>query len=260
MKQLFAPISVVFPALNEENNIANCFNALLNQSVKPKQIIFINHNSSDDTLKIANTFVPLFKKHNINIIIKTEKKDGIANARNAGFNLATEKIIASTDSDCIPQKDWIKNIDLYFKKNDVVACAGKVIYYDADPLLKEATKNGSFNFFYKFLLIINGFHPMTTANCAILKSAFEAVGGFDHKIVSIDGLDDVDLASRLAFIGKVQYNKDMIVESSFRRYVGFEKALSSTFKRAWALIKIKKNFSNKKLKLIYESIFFEQKK
>lgn len=242
MKQKFAAISVVFPALNEEQNIANCLTALLNQTIKPKQIIFVNHNSTDNTLAIATTFRPQFKTANIEFIIITETKKGIANARNAGFNRATQPIIASTDSDCIPKENWIQSIDEYFKKNDVVACAGKTIHYDAIPLWKEITKNGYYNVIYKFLYLCIGFHPMTTGNCAILKSAFETAGKFDHTIVSIDGLDDIDLAARLSLVGAVKYNKHMIVESSFRRYSEFKKALRSTYRRFWALVAIKRKF------------------
>lgn len=255
MSQKFANISVVFPALNEEKNIANCLNALLNQKTKPKQIIFVNHNSTDKTLEIANTYKPIFKQQNIEYIVHTEKKKGIANARNSGFALATQPIIASTDSDCIPQKNWIESIATYFKKNDVVACAGKIVHYDADPLWKEMTKNGSYNVLYKFLYLINGFHPMTTANCAVLKSAFETVGRFDHQIISIDGLDDIDLAARLSFVGKVKYNKNMVVESSFRRYNGFSKAIGSTYRRFLALLRVKRKFRKKQLDVLYENLF-----
>ncbi len=260
MLQKFAPISIVFPALNEEKNIANCLNAILSQTVKPKQVIFVNHNSTDDTLKIATSYKPAFKQQGIDFNILTETKKGIANARNAGFNLATQPIVASTDSDCMPQKNWIKSIDTYFKKNDVVACAGKIIHYDADPLWKEVTKNGAYNILYKFLYLINGFHPMTTANCAVLKSAFEKVGRFDHQIISIDGLDDIDLAARLSFVGKVQYNKNMVVEGSFRRYNGFKKAIGSTYRRFLALLRVKRKFRKKQLDLLYEAIFTNEKK
>ncbi len=260
MIQKFAPISVVFPALNEENNIANCLNAILNQSVKPKQVVFVNHNSTDDTLKIANSYKPIFKQQNIDFVVYTETKKGIANARNAGFNLATQPIVASTDSDCMPQKNWIKAINMYFKKNDVVACAGKIIHYDADPLWKEVTKNGAYGILYKFLYLMNGFLPMSTANCAMLKSAFEKVGRFDHQIISIDGLDDIDLAARLSFVGKVQYNKNMVVESSIRRYVGFKKAVGSLYRRFLALLRVKRKFRKKQLDLLYSALFPVEKK
>jgi glycosyltransferase involved in cell wall biosynthesis len=254
MPQKFANISVVFPALNEEDKIANCLSALVNQKTKPKQIIFVNHNSTDNTLKISQTFKPVFEQQKVEYIIITEKEKGIANARNAGFSLATQPIIASTDSDCMARENWIESIDNFFKKNkDVVACAGKIVHYDADPLWKKITESGFYYFAYKFLQLVSGFHPMTTANCAVKKSAFEKVGKFDRQIIDIDGLDDIDLAARLSFVGKVKYNNSMVVESSFRRWNSVPKAIGSTWRRFLALVRVKKKFSQLQFNEFYKS-------
>ena len=61
MPKRFAKISVVFPALNEEKNIANCLSALLKQTVFPNEVIFVDHNSIDNTLEIAKSFVNKYK-------------------------------------------------------------------------------------------------------------------------------------------------------------------------------------------------------
>lgn len=254
MTQKFAPVSVVFPGLNEETTIANCLTALLNQTVKPKQVIFVNHNSTDNTKAIAETFKPNFKKQGVEFLIITETKKGIANARNAGFSKASQPIIASTDSDCMPDKNWVKEIQKFFEKNPrAVACAGKVVHYDAAKLWKEITRTGYYGVFYKFLHFVNGFHPLTTANCAVRKSAFKQVGGFDKHIISIDGLDDLDLAARLSFAGKIKYDKTVVVESSFRRYTNFKKAVTSLYHRNKAMTKIKIKFRKKQLSSLYKS-------
>lgn len=255
MPKKFANISVVFPGLNEEKNIANCLNALLKQTIYPKQIIFVNHNSTDKTLKIANSFKPKFKKQKIDYIVITETKKGIANARNAGFDLTNQPIIASTDADCIPRKNWIAIIQEFFNKNEAVACAGRTIHYDAGDVGKVISETGSYNFMYKLMYLINGFHPMATGNCAVLKSAFKEVGGFDKNITSIHDLDDVELASKLSFVGTVKYDHEMVVETSFRTYNTFEKAFKNTIYRYIAMVKIKQKFRKRRYKKIYNTFF-----
>lgn len=244
MSQKFAPISVVFPALNEEKNIGHCLDALLNQTVRPKQVIVVNHNSTDTTEKIAQSYELKFKKQNIEYIILTETKKGIANARNLGFNTATQQIIASTDPDCIQEKDWIQSIDTFFQRNNVVACAGKLVYHDSPKIVEIAANNGYYALLYKFVKFINGFHPLSTGNCAIKKDAFIKVGGFNQKITSINGLDDMELASRLSKVGTILYNKDMVVATSFRRYTNLKKAVTSLYQRHIAWQKIRENFKN----------------
>jgi len=49
-------VSVVVPAYNEEAYIGNCLESLTNQKVKPDEIIVVNNNSTDATVKIAKRF------------------------------------------------------------------------------------------------------------------------------------------------------------------------------------------------------------
>ena len=255
MTTKFAPVSVVFPGLNEENKLANCLRAILNQKVKPKQVIFVNNNSTDETLKIANSFKTKFKKQKIDYLVITETKKGVANARNAGWSIASQPIIASTDSDCKPSKNWIKSIDKFFKENDAIAVTGKIVYYDSPPLLKKFTQNGGYAIFYKLMHFRYRFHPMPTGNSAVKKSAYLEVGGFDPSIVSINGLDDIDLASKISFIGEVKYDENMFVSTSFRRYHGFNKMIASFLERYIALKKIRKEHIKKKRKRFLAKIF-----
>jgi len=47
-------VSVLIPARNEEKNIEHCIKSLQNQSYKNFEILVLNDNSTDDTLKILN--------------------------------------------------------------------------------------------------------------------------------------------------------------------------------------------------------------
>ena len=50
-------ITVCIPAYNEEKNIAECLQALVNQTTNEKfEVILVNNNSTDQTIAIAEQF------------------------------------------------------------------------------------------------------------------------------------------------------------------------------------------------------------
>lgn len=249
MSRSLANISVVLPALNEEKNISKCLSGILEQTTLPKEVIVVDHNSTDNTAKILQKFKTKFKSKKITFKIITETKPGIAVARNAGWFAATQPIIASLDADCIPANDWVKTILEYFTRYpNVLAVTGKVVHYDANPVWRYITDKGDY---YKHIgqlaKLRIGFVPITTANAAVRSEVFNKIKGFDEAIVSINGLDDVELASRIAQLGPIHYISHMVVFSSFRRYTNLEKALFAIVQRGEALHRIKKKFKKKRL-------------
>jgi len=54
-----ATVGVVIPAYNEEKNIVLCLDSLLDQTIKPKEIILIDDGSSDNTIQVAEEFCKL---------------------------------------------------------------------------------------------------------------------------------------------------------------------------------------------------------
>lgn len=92
-------LSIIIPVLNEENYIADCLDAIAQQTVKPDQVIVVDNNSTDQTAKIAKTykFVSVIK----------ESQQGIVYARNTGFNAATSDIIGRIDADTQINENWV---------------------------------------------------------------------------------------------------------------------------------------------------------
>lgn len=100
-------VSVVIPAYNEEKLIERCLASLQAQTVAPYEIIVIDNNSHDATAAIA-------KSHGA--IVAAETAQGIAWARDAGFNRASGDIIARLDADCIAPPQWVEIITNYYQK------------------------------------------------------------------------------------------------------------------------------------------------
>jgi cellulose synthase/poly-beta-1,6-N-acetylglucosamine synthase-like glycosyltransferase len=126
----------------------------------------------DTVLRLA--YLPMVRYINV-----TGQRHGPARARNLGWRAAVGEIIAFTDDDCIPQRDWLKNGLAAIENMDGIS--GQVIV----PLGNEPTD---------YELNARGLEhsEFVTANCFYRKSALEEVGGFDERFTSA-WREDTDL-------------------------------------------------------------------
>lgn len=97
-------ISVIVPFLNEERYLEQCIGALVHQDFPQNQyeLIFIDNGSHDRSVEIA--------RNHPELILLEEHKPGPYAARNKGLEAARGELIAFTDADCAPSKDWLGRI------------------------------------------------------------------------------------------------------------------------------------------------------
>ena len=60
-------ISIIIPAHNEEDCIAQTLDSLVNQSLRPKQVVIVNDNSTDGTKKIVEYYDNILDLVSINL-------------------------------------------------------------------------------------------------------------------------------------------------------------------------------------------------
>ena len=89
-------ISVLLPAYNEEEFIAEAVQSILDQSHIDFELIIINNASTDNTLKILESF-----NDNRIIIINNEKNYGLSKSLNIGFAKSKGEFIARMDANDI---------------------------------------------------------------------------------------------------------------------------------------------------------------
>lgn len=94
-------ISVVIPAYNSEKTICKCLKAIKQQALLPLEVIVVDDGSKDRTVELAKEWA---------VVIPNTHQKGVGGARNTGAYAAKGDIIAFTDSDCVPPKDWLRNI------------------------------------------------------------------------------------------------------------------------------------------------------
>ncbi|MDO5054400.1 MAG: glycosyltransferase family 2 protein [Pasteurella oralis] len=117
-----APIvTVLICAYNAEKYIADCLNAVINQTYKNLEIIIINDGSTDNTQDILNKISKIDSR--IKLVLN-KKNIGFINSLNKGLTYSTGKYIAKTDADDITKPEWIEKIVSVMEKEDSILAMG----------------------------------------------------------------------------------------------------------------------------------------
>lgn len=165
-------LSVVVPTYLRPDLLERCLEALVAQDLASAafEIVVVDDARSDTTRFYVADFA---RRHpggpRLRYLRPPAGHRGPAAARNAGWKAATAEVIAFTDDDTLPQRDWLKQGWLAMSP-EVMAAWGHV----AVPL-PEAPTDAQMN--------TAGLHgaEFITANCFVRRAALAAVGGFDER-------------------------------------------------------------------------------
>lgn len=173
-------ISVIIPTYKRPPLLRRCLTALTEQTLsKEKYEIIVVDDGADAATK--NEVTKFAKKTKLNLhYLPMPHRSGPAAARNKGWKHASSDIIAFTDDDTIPDKDWLTEGLKAFKKGAEVI-TGKVIV----PL---PTTPSDYQRTVRFLETAE----FVTANCMSTKKALQKVSGFDERF-NIAWREDSDL-------------------------------------------------------------------
>ena len=94
-------VSILIPAYNAQNWIADTIRSALAQTWPNKEIVVVDDGSSDNTLKIARTF----ESENVKVV--TQKNKGACGARNKAYGIAQGSYIQWLDADDLLSPDKI---------------------------------------------------------------------------------------------------------------------------------------------------------
>lgn len=105
--------SIIIPIYNAEAYIINCIRNLERQYYTEMEIILIDDGSTDDSLRICNSW----SKDSTGIHIIHKKNGGPASARNAGIRYASGRYCLFLDSDDYYLDNAIRNMEKYIEGN-----------------------------------------------------------------------------------------------------------------------------------------------
>ena len=212
MLTYFMKISVVLAAYNEEKLIGKCLNAILNQSYPREdyEILVIDNASTDNTAKIA-------MEMGVKVIPYTDKRGAIW-AKHYAVTKARGEIVAVTDADSMPSKNWIYEIEKLMQNEKIVLIGGKVLPIGnnfVSRLLLEL-----FDVVAKILQVV-GIPLVWGSNMAVRKEAFDAVGGFNTKLQTSDDWEFTMRIQKKFGLKSVKYTDKLRVLVSPRKFESF---------------------------------------
>lgn len=126
-------VSVIIPTRNRSLLLGKCLTSFLKQTTLPREIIVVDNDSSDNTVRV----VKHFQKRLPVIYLFDKRPGGPALSRNLGIKRAKGKIIAFLDDDCIAYKNWIENIWKAHKKGNEVIVQGHSFNFLANNSLSS---------------------------------------------------------------------------------------------------------------------------
>lgn len=132
-------VSIITVAYNSEKTISRTIKSVLNQTYHNIEYIIIDGNSSDNTVRIAENFRPLFNKKGINYIIVSEPDKGMYDGLNKGARMAKGEIVGQINSDDWYEPNAVETmVSLYRSKKFDVAWGSIRIKKKSGDMIKHA--------------------------------------------------------------------------------------------------------------------------
>lgn len=196
--------SVIIPAHNEEKYIGKCLQAVKSAAKyvgdAKTEIIVVANRCTDKTVAIA-------KHYGAKVVINEEKC--IAAIRNAGVREAKGEIIVTIDADSLMTKYSLREIKFLLD-------SGNYVGGGTNPKFDRMSVGIAFSSAYVAMNLIpimmkNGGY-LSGAMFWLYKRDFDAIGGFDETLVS---LEDMDFAVRLKKLGDKRGQKYGTLKRSY---------------------------------------------
>lgn len=192
------PVSVIVPVYNDADRVKFAVRALTNQSYPSGayEVVIVDNGSTDGTLDTARRLVGQ-NPGLVRVVCENTIQSSYA-ARNKGVLSAQGSILAFTDSDCIPDLDWVeRGVDAVQKES--VRCGGgqiRFFYKSEQPNVYEYFDSAR-KLNQKAHIERAGF--AATANFFIRRELFEEYGLFRSDLISGG---DYEFGRRLTKVGE----------------------------------------------------------
>jgi GT2 family glycosyltransferase len=187
-------ISVIICTRDGRQRIGACLTAtgqLETTGLGSVETIVVDDGSRDGTADWVKAHFP-------NVRLIKLNPAGLSAARNAGAAAAAGEILAFTDDDCQPDREWLLRLARGFSGGQYAAIGGPNLP-PAARNWQQAVVRAAPGAPSHVLIDDTEAEHLPGCNLAVTKQAFEAVGGFDPLFVTAG--DDVDFCWRLRAAG-----------------------------------------------------------
>jgi cellulose synthase/poly-beta-1,6-N-acetylglucosamine synthase-like glycosyltransferase len=178
-------VSFLVPAFNEEKTIKETVEHILDINYNIFEIILINDNSSDNSLKIMKE---LAKKNSKIKILNNSKNLGKAGSLNRAWKIAKGELVVVVDADSYPVKDSLKNMVGFFNDEKVGAVTCPVIARNTNKFIEklQAIEYKTIALGRKLLDYVDSIYVTPGPFAIYRKTALKDVGGFDENNMTED--------------------------------------------------------------------------
>ena len=116
-------VSVVVPTKNRCQALKKCLDSLLRQTYKNFEIVIVDGGSTDGTENLVNEY-----GRRLAVKFVKQKKRGLVNAVNDGWNASNGDIVIRTDDDIIATREWLqKVVETFCISDDIGGVTGPTI-------------------------------------------------------------------------------------------------------------------------------------
>jgi GT2 family glycosyltransferase len=204
-----ARISVIVPARNAAATLPRTLEALASQDLdQPYEVIVVDDGSTDDTAELVTA---------AGAVLVSARGVGPGPARNAGARRARAELLAFTDADCCPRRDWLRAGMSALAEAEVVQ--GAVV---PDPAAPRRP-------FDRTITVSREHGLYETANMFVRRELFDRLEGFSDPLRALLGKplgEDVWFGWRARRAGaRIAFSEAAVVEHavfarSRREFVG----------------------------------------
>ena len=196
-------VSIIIPVYNRASVVGATLDSVVAQTYRPLQVVLVDNHSTDDSLRVLETFKKEHPGEGFDVVITQEEHRTAGAARNRGFELATGEWVLFFDSDDTMEPglvaSYMKTVSKEVAKGkqpDLVCSRSMLVFPDGSQ--REAP-------FHKRDLFANHIlhGQLATQRYAVRREFFASTDGWN---INLPGWNDWELGLRLLLANpKVAY-------------------------------------------------------
>lgn len=188
-------ISVIIPTRNTADKIERCLEAVFSQLLKPYEVIVVDGRSTDETIKKTRKFP---------VKVFFQDYGACGAARQIGLENARGKYVAFTDADCIPSRNWLRDLVHGFKRGILgvgggIKNVGELFWVKSINLAQNTFIGGGSSIQTRLFKKERFVKSISACNMMYRKKDLLEVGGFN---IHLSGADEAELNKRLTKLKK----------------------------------------------------------
>lgn len=160
-------LSIIIPVYNVESFIEECLNPLTKLKNDKIEVIIVDDESPDNSMRVIENFIPLIQ----NLKIIRQKNKGLSGARNTGLNHSTGQYVFFYDSDDFIEPTLFQSfLERAIEGNYDICCGDGSIFENGNlKIIKQNTfrkraKAISGTDYFKLIVTKKEFSPMVWLN------------------------------------------------------------------------------------------------